>query len=130
MAPNLDSFGRDRVIYQEQVKRRTAEREARRYRMRFLFSFMCLCFQDAAVLCDILTRVAMFASSLQSWYVGQGCSCVSQLIMEVYKTFYDTDLKLLKESVVNTFHICVVSAGFVSFHCLRQQHSGMFEVVA
>ncbi|KAF2978698.1 hypothetical protein EK904_010876 [Melospiza melodia maxima] len=30
MAPNLDSFGRDRVIYQEQVKRRTAEREARR----------------------------------------------------------------------------------------------------
>ena len=30
MAPNLDSFGRDRVLYQEQVKRRTAEREARR----------------------------------------------------------------------------------------------------
>ncbi|KAM4905483.1 PAX3- and PAX7-binding protein 1 isoform 2-T2 [Sylvia borin] len=34
MAPNLDSFGRDRVIYQEQVKRRTAEREARRARRR------------------------------------------------------------------------------------------------
>ncbi|XP_062478199.1 PAX3- and PAX7-binding protein 1 isoform X3 [Pezoporus occidentalis] len=34
MAPNLESFGRDRVIYQEQVKRRTAEREARRTRRR------------------------------------------------------------------------------------------------
>ncbi|KAM9566531.1 PAX3- and PAX7-binding protein 1 isoform 3-T3 [Guaruba guarouba] len=34
MAPNLESFGRDRVIYQEQVKRRTAEREARRARRR------------------------------------------------------------------------------------------------
>ncbi|XP_068545262.1 PAX3- and PAX7-binding protein 1 isoform X2 [Anas acuta] len=34
MAPNLDSFGRDRVLYQEQVKRRTAEREARRARRR------------------------------------------------------------------------------------------------
>ncbi|XP_068036853.1 PAX3- and PAX7-binding protein 1 isoform X2 [Anomalospiza imberbis] len=34
MAPNLDSFGRDRIIYQEQVKRRTAEREARRARRR------------------------------------------------------------------------------------------------
>lgn len=31
MAPNLDSFGRDRALYQEHVKRRTAEREARRY---------------------------------------------------------------------------------------------------
>lgn len=30
MAPNLDSFGRDRNLYQEHVKRRTAEREARR----------------------------------------------------------------------------------------------------
>ncbi|XP_015736950.1 PAX3- and PAX7-binding protein 1 isoform X2 [Coturnix japonica] len=34
MAPNLDSFGRDRALYQEQVKRRTAEREARRARRR------------------------------------------------------------------------------------------------
>lgn len=31
MAPNLDSFGRDRALYQEHVKRRIAEREARRY---------------------------------------------------------------------------------------------------
>ncbi|XP_053242581.1 PAX3- and PAX7-binding protein 1 isoform X2 [Podarcis raffonei] len=34
MAPNLDSFGRDRTLYQEHVKRRTAEREARRARRR------------------------------------------------------------------------------------------------
>ncbi|KAG6934542.1 PAX3 and PAX7 binding protein 1, partial [Chelydra serpentina] len=34
MAPNLDSFGRDRALYQEHVKRRTAEREARRARRR------------------------------------------------------------------------------------------------
>ncbi|XP_075767003.1 PAX3- and PAX7-binding protein 1 [Pelodiscus sinensis] len=34
MAPNLDSFGRDRALYQEHVKRRTAEREARRTRRR------------------------------------------------------------------------------------------------
>lgn len=32
MAPNLDSFGRDRAAYQEVAKqRRIAEREARRY---------------------------------------------------------------------------------------------------
>jgi GC-rich sequence DNA-binding factor len=32
MAPNLDSFGRDRTAYQELAKqRRIAEREARRY---------------------------------------------------------------------------------------------------
>lgn len=30
MAPNLDSFGRDRALYQEHAKRRIAEREARR----------------------------------------------------------------------------------------------------
>uniref|UniRef100_A0A452GUK7 GCF C-terminal domain-containing protein n=1 Tax=Gopherus agassizii TaxID=38772 RepID=A0A452GUK7_9SAUR len=34
MAPNLDSFGRDRALIQEHVKRRTAEREARRARRR------------------------------------------------------------------------------------------------
>ncbi|KAM4699586.1 PAX3- and PAX7-binding protein 1 [Discoglossus pictus] len=35
MAPNLDSFGRDRVLYQEHAKqRRIAEREARRARRR------------------------------------------------------------------------------------------------
>lgn len=32
MAPNLDTFGRDRAAYQEQRRqRRIAEREARRY---------------------------------------------------------------------------------------------------
>lgn len=32
MAPNLDSFGRDRAAYQENSRqRRIAEREARRY---------------------------------------------------------------------------------------------------
>ena len=30
MAPNLDSFGRDRALYQEHSKRLIAEREARR----------------------------------------------------------------------------------------------------
>ncbi|XP_030661977.1 PAX3- and PAX7-binding protein 1 isoform X2 [Nomascus leucogenys] len=34
MAPNLDSFGRDRALYQEHAKRRIAEREARRTRRR------------------------------------------------------------------------------------------------
>nr|XP_004468673.1 PAX3- and PAX7-binding protein 1 isoform X2 [Dasypus novemcinctus] len=34
MAPNLDSFGRDRALYQEHAKRRVAEREARRTRRR------------------------------------------------------------------------------------------------
>lgn len=38
MAPNLDSFGRDRAAYQEHSRqRRIAEREARRYRA-YLFS--------------------------------------------------------------------------------------------
>ncbi|KAG8136565.1 hypothetical protein E2320_005134 [Naja naja] len=43
MAPNLDSFGRDRTLYQEHVKRRTAEREARRKLLRFSNHSFILC---------------------------------------------------------------------------------------
>lgn len=38
MAPNLDSFGRDRAAYQEHSRqRRIAEREARRYQLVLTF---------------------------------------------------------------------------------------------
>lgn len=44
MAPNLDSFGRDRAAYQENSRqRRIAEREARRYEAH---SYSKTCFQD------------------------------------------------------------------------------------
>lgn len=58
-----------------------------------------------------------------SCYAGQGYSHISQLVVQVYKTLLDTDLKSLKEGTVNAFHIYMVFAGFVSFHCLRQQCS-------
>lgn len=49
MAPNLDSFGRDRAAYQEHSRqRRIAEREARRYQV-CLFSHSSPCGND--VLC-------------------------------------------------------------------------------
>lgn len=48
MAPNLDSFGRDRAAYQEHSRqRRIAEREARRYGAH-LFS-VCLFFGGSGV---------------------------------------------------------------------------------
>lgn len=44
MAPNLDSFGRDRTAYQEHGRqRRIAEREARRYEAH---SYSKTCFQE------------------------------------------------------------------------------------
>ena len=44
MAPNLDSFGRDRAAYQEHSRqRRIAEREARRYEDQL---YSKICFKD------------------------------------------------------------------------------------
>lgn len=44
MAPNLDSFGRDRAAYQEHSRqRRIAEREARRYQLVLTFLSLWKC---------------------------------------------------------------------------------------
>lgn len=68
MAPNLDSFGRDRAAYQEHGRqRRIAEREARRYKAH---SFSKTCFQDLQAF-----FVACFQARGRAAVVPVGCVC-------------------------------------------------------